>query len=83
MKDFSDEQEKLFRDWVSECGALLDLKGFIQNDFKRLFDDGYLTKEELEANLKNFRNHYPVITSNVESLRLKIEALCLKVIEDF
>lgn len=48
------KQEELFSEWNLTTDRLKSLGAVIQNDFKRMLDDGYITKEQINQGRKDF-----------------------------
>ncbi len=82
MKDRSDIQNEIFNDWKVICTKLASLNSIVQNDYKRLFDNGYVLKSEIEQSLKEFDFHFEQRISELFILRSKVQSLCEEVIEE-
>ena len=72
-------QEHLFNKIILSAARVNDLKGCVQNDFDRLIQDGYLSKEELFESCSNIDQQFDATVK--ELFRLKLEVL--KYIKDY
>jgi hypothetical protein len=51
-------QEELFNEWKEKCDRIKGLSGFFQNDIKRLYDEGYITLQDIQTSMNEFSELY-------------------------
>ena len=74
-------QEQLFNEWQEKCNSLKSLKSFVQNDFNRMLEDKYVTKNEIKESVLEFNELYLKITNEISVLKIEIEKLLNKYAE--
>lgn len=82
MTDRSEQQKQLFDEWKYECMNLSHLNAIIQNDFKRLYEDGYLIDKGLQNDLLHFNTYAIETIAKLNDLRIKIISLCNDTIKE-
>lgn len=71
-------QEQLFNEWGLVCNKLKSLKSFVQNDFERMLQDSYITKEDIKKSISEFNELYLKIIIEISELKTEIEKLLNK-----
>ena len=69
----SNESKQLFTEWNLACGRLRLLSSFVQNDFDRMLQDGYVTKEDIKKSIPEFNELYSKAITQIFELKTEIE----------
>lgn len=72
------KQEQLFNEWESACNKLKMIKSFVQNDFDRMLQDGYVTKEDIKKSIPEFNELYLKAITEISELKTETEKLLNK-----
>jgi len=65
-------QEDLFIEWGYTCSELKELRKCIQNDFKRLKSDNYITNEQIYQDKVEFLKRYDKLMKKLKTLKKSI-----------
>lgn len=76
------QQFNLYADWKQEVDDLKQVIAIIQNDFNRLKNDGYITKEQLADNILEFNKIFEDRIKNLFDKKQEINNFLLKVLEE-
>ena len=68
-------QSDTFSDWNYTCSQLRNLSNHIQNDFKRLKADNYITNEEIYQDKIDFLKQYEKLTTKIDELKLTVVSI--------
>ena len=71
-------QKQLFNEWESACNNLEMLKSYVQNDFDRMLQDGYVTKEDIKKSIPEFNELYLEAITKISELKTETEKLLNK-----
>ena len=72
-------QEYLFNEIILTAARVNDLKAHVQNDFDRLIQDGYLSKEQLLEGCANISEQFDTTIKELFKLKFGV----LKYIKDY
>lgn len=76
------QQFNLYADWKQVVDDLKPVIAIIQNDFNRLKNDGYITKEQLADNILEFNKIFEDRIKNLFDKKQEINDFLLKVLEE-
>lgn len=71
-----DKQEEIFYAIKALGEKVKTLSGFVQNDFDRLIEDGYVTADELRLSIQDVNDQFESAANELNALRENV-LLCL------
>lgn len=75
------KQFNLYTDWKQTVDNLKPLAAIIQNDFNRLMQDGYLTKEQLSDNILEFNKLFEEKVNALFDKKQEIDQFLLDILK--